>query len=67
MLARDYRRLRSNGIPLGAIGGRRAIVSRSGKYIRKQIWDHIVVTTPPVVDAELVLSDSAISRELKDE
>jgi 4-amino-4-deoxy-L-arabinose transferase-like glycosyltransferase len=67
MLARDYRRLRSAGIPLGAIGGRRAIVGRSGKYIRKQIWDRIVVTTPPVVDAELVLSDSAISRELKDE
>ena len=37
MLARDYRRLRSDGLSLGAVGGRRAIVGRSGKYIRKQI------------------------------
>jgi hypothetical protein len=47
--------------------GRRAIVGRSGKYIRKQIWDRIVVTTPPVVDAELVGADSALTRELKDD
>ena len=67
MLARDYRRLRSDGLSLGAVGGRRAIVGRSGKYIRKQIWDRIIVTTPPVVDAELVIADSALTRELKDE
>jgi len=67
MLARDYRRLRSDGLSLGAVGGRRAIVGRSGKYIRKQIWDRIIVTTPPAVDAELITSDTALSRELKDE
>jgi hypothetical protein len=66
MLARDYRRLRSDGLPLGTIGGRRAIVGRSGKYIRKQIWDRIVVTTPPDVEAGRRLDESAIGQDLVD-
>ena len=64
MLARDYRKMKSDGVPLGAIGGRRAIVGRSGKYIRKQIWDRIVVTAPPVVEAGLRVDESEIGPDL---
>ena len=67
MLARDYRRFRSRGLSLRAHGGRRAIVGRSGKYIRKQIWDRIVVTSPAVVEAELRIDESAIGQDLADQ
>ena len=44
MLAKDYRNFRADGLALHAVGGRRAIVGRSGKFIRKQLWGRIVVT-----------------------
>ena len=67
MLARDYRRLRSDGLPLGTIGGRRAIVGRSGKYIRKSRSGSInIVTTPPDVETGRRLDESAIGQEVAD-
>lgn len=50
MLERDYRRLQGFGVPLRAHGGRRAIVGRSGKFIRKQLWGRIVVASAWAAD-----------------
>jgi 4-amino-4-deoxy-L-arabinose transferase-like glycosyltransferase len=43
MLRRDYLAARTQGAAIRQIGGRRAIVGRAGKYIRRQIWGRIVV------------------------
>ncbi len=45
MLARDYTRLVDVGMPLHVVGGKPAIVGRSGKYVRHQVWGRIVVVT----------------------
>jgi len=45
MLRADERALRSEGVSLRPVGGRRAIVGRSGKYFRRQLWGRLVVTT----------------------
>ncbi|HUQ00393.1 MAG TPA: glycosyltransferase family 39 protein [Aeromicrobium sp.] len=44
MLRTDAARLRAAGVALHRVGSRRAIVGRSGKFIRKQRWGRIVVT-----------------------
>ncbi len=65
MRRRDYQALRAQGADLRAMGGRPAIVGRTGKYIRRQVWGRIVVVrrglpdevpTVASVDAELHLS-----------
>ena len=43
MRQRDYLTLRAEGSDIRALGGRPAIVGRSGKYIRRQEWGRIVV------------------------
>ncbi len=55
MLRSDARGFRANGFPLRRLGGRPAIVGRSGKFIRKQVWGRIVVTT---ADTSLLLADA---------
>jgi 4-amino-4-deoxy-L-arabinose transferase-like glycosyltransferase len=44
MLRADAAGFRANGVGLRRVGGRRAIVGRSGKFIRRQRWGRIVVT-----------------------
>jgi hypothetical protein len=64
MLRSGARALRAHGAPLRRIGGRRAIVGRSGKYIRKQVWGRIVVTT---ADNPQLIADTEIEPDLPDE
>ena len=66
MVGRDYRDLTAGGVALHAIGGRRAIVGRSGKYVRKQIWGRIVVTGPAREESSL-LADAALDVDLPDD
>lgn len=55
MLRSDATGFQANGVLLRRIGGRRAIVGRSGKFIRRQLWGRLVVTAP--VSAEARVSD----------
>ena len=64
MSRRDYLTLVQQGVPIRAIGGRSAIVGRSGKYLRRQVWGRIVVarkgdagTMQAVVDEDEDLPD----------
>ena len=45
MLRSDYRTLRQSGLDIEEVAARRAIVGRSGKYFRRQIWGRLVVVT----------------------
>ena len=45
MLRADYRAMRSAGLDVQEIAARRAIVGRTGKYFRRQIWGRLVVVT----------------------
>ena len=63
MLARDYRRLLASGVPLRTHGGRRAIVGRSGKFIRRQLWGRIVVVSARAA-GDLRVADAAIDDDL---
>jgi 4-amino-4-deoxy-L-arabinose transferase-like glycosyltransferase len=45
MLMKDAIALRAAGEDVTVVAGRRAIVGRSGKYLRQQIWGRLVVVT----------------------
>ena len=40
-------------VPLRRVGGRRMIVGRSGKFIRRQLWGRLVVTELASPEARL--------------
>jgi 4-amino-4-deoxy-L-arabinose transferase-like glycosyltransferase len=56
MLRSDANGFQANGVPLRRVGGRRMIVGRSGKFIRRQLWGRLVVT-------ELASPEARISSE----
>jgi hypothetical protein len=65
MLARDYGRFDRKAF--AARAGVAVVRSSDGQgAIRKQIWDRIVVTTPPDVEADLRIDESAIGQDLVD-
>lgn len=66
MLAKDFRGFKANGVPLRAMGGRRAIVGRTGKFIRKQLWGRVVVTTSRGV-AEGLVADNSVDVDIADQ
>jgi hypothetical protein len=45
MLDREYHALRRSGVELHEVGGRPAIVGRTGKYFRRQVWGRLVIVT----------------------
>jgi 4-amino-4-deoxy-L-arabinose transferase-like glycosyltransferase len=47
MIERDARRLLASGIDVREAVGRPAIVGRTGRYLRKQVWDRLVVVKRP--------------------
>ena len=53
MLRSDATGFQASGVPLRRIGGRRAIVGRSGKFIRRQLWGRLVVTAPASPEARV--------------
>ena len=62
MRRRDYLALRARGSNIRAVGGRPAIVGRTGKYIRRQEWGRIVVVrrAHPFEEPSLALVDAEI-------
>ncbi|HKT80575.1 MAG TPA: glycosyltransferase family 39 protein [Vicinamibacterales bacterium] len=46
MLRRDYDALRAGGIEIKRVQDRPIIAGRSGRFIRRQIWDDLVVAAP---------------------
>lgn len=57
MVYPDYRAMRDAGLDLEAVAARRAIVGRSGKFLRRQIWGQLVVVTRRDYAASLVRGD----------
>ena len=57
MLRDDYDRLRTAGAEIVEVGRRRAIVGRSGKYLRRQVWGAVVVVTSRANGPALASSD----------
>ena len=45
MLRDDYLVMRNAGLDVREVAARRAIVGRTGKYLRRQIWGRLVVVT----------------------
>jgi 4-amino-4-deoxy-L-arabinose transferase-like glycosyltransferase len=45
MRGRDYRALRESGLGVREVGELPAIVGRTGKYLRRQVWGRILVVT----------------------
>ena len=41
----DFDELRRSGIPLIEVSRRRAIIGRSGKYVRRQVWGDLLIVT----------------------
>jgi 4-amino-4-deoxy-L-arabinose transferase-like glycosyltransferase len=60
----DAEAFRAQGVSIRCLGGRRAIVGRSGKFIRKQVWGRIVVTT---AQDPLMLAANEMDADLLDE
>jgi hypothetical protein len=56
-VAVDARAFEMAGVRIRRVAGSRAIVGRSGKYIRRQLWGRVVVTAlgPPdlLADADI--------------
>ena len=57
MLRSDYDRMRATGDDLVEVSGRPAIVGRSGKYLRRQIWGTLVIVTHRDNQDVVALSD----------
>ena len=57
MMREDYDRLRTAGAEIVEVGRRRAIVGRSGKYLRRQVWGAVVVVTSLANGLALASSD----------
>jgi hypothetical protein len=45
ILSKDLSTLRADGQDLTVVAGRRAIVGRSGRYLRRQVWGRLMVVT----------------------
>jgi hypothetical protein len=64
MLRRDYRALRSRGVGVHAVGSQSMVVGNSGKYIRRQLWDRIVVVRATAPEFALVEPADGETRDL---
>jgi hypothetical protein len=45
MLREDFTALRNSGFEIEPVMGRPAIVGRSGKYFRRQVWGDLMIVT----------------------
>jgi 4-amino-4-deoxy-L-arabinose transferase-like glycosyltransferase len=52
MRRRDYLAMRAEGLNVRAVGGRPAIVGRTGKYLRRQVWGRLTVVTSATPSAQ---------------
>ena len=60
MLRTDYVARRDAGVELQGVAARRAIVGRTGKYFRRQIWERLAVVTHADHARTLVLNEADI-------
>ena len=60
MLRKDYVALHASGFDIQEVAARRAIVGRTGRYFRRQIWDRLAVVTGTDRARALALNDTDI-------